>query len=169
MLLALFDWYKNSSSSGNGIKLLKSPSSKHNNQNRIFEELAVSLIKFGIVVGITTTVLYILVRRSDEKKNKEKKALAARLSRPEILIMEFSEYESKLFSDIIACHEIDVGFKNIGGLNEKLEEIKDNIILPLEMWNILRGKSSLMPCPTGVLLCKILFVTVTTFSVFFLL
>ena len=81
-----------------------------------------------------------------------KRALAMRLKRPEIEKMEFSHHEAKFASDIITCNEIEITFDDIGGMDDKLEEVKDNIVLPFEMWNILKSKSALMPCPTGLLL-----------------
>ena len=41
---------------------------------------------------------------------------------------------------------------DIGGLSEQLEDVKDNIILPMEMWQMLKSRNSVLPCPTGILL-----------------
>ena len=41
---------------------------------------------------------------------------------------------------------------DIGGLTEQLEDVKDNIILPMEMWQMLKSRNSVLPCPTGILL-----------------
>ena len=105
----------------------------------------------GIIYWYTPAILEAL-RGDMPVSTKVKKALAMRLNRPEIAFMDFSHYEMILAADIITCDEIDVTFSDIGGMDDKVEEVMDNIVLPLEMWTVLKSKSNLTPCPTGVLL-----------------
>jgi hypothetical protein len=65
-----------------------------------------------------------------------KKEIARKLKRPELEKMSFTAHEGKLFADVVAPIDIDVCFDDIGGMDEKLEELRDNIILPLEMWYV---------------------------------
>ena len=124
-------------------------------------EVIIELIKFGVITAFGIGVVYfcgpqlmsVLLNEGGATKQL-KKTLAQRLNRPEIELMEFSSHEVKFASDIITCSEIDVTFQDIGGIDDKLDEVRDNIVLPLEMFQILKGKSNLTPCPTGVLLCK---------------
>jgi hypothetical protein len=87
--------------------------------------------------------------------SKKKKEWATKLNRPEIVHMDISAHEAKFLQEVISSKDIDVSFNDIGGMDHKIEEVKDNIILPMEIWKVLKGKSSVTPCPTGVLLCNI--------------
>lgn len=63
-----------------------------------------------------------------------KREIGRKLKRPELEKMDFTAHEGKLFADVVAPEDIDVCFEDIGGMDAKLEELRDNIILPLEMW-----------------------------------
>ena len=125
----------------------------------IIDEKLIKLVAIGAVGVIAIYLTHktlregLLLLSGEGTASKEfKKSLARRLRRPEIETMEFSNHEAKFAADIITCDEIDVSFSDIGGMDDKLDEVRDNIVLPLEMWNVLRSKSNLTPCPTGVLL-----------------
>ena len=64
----------------------------------------------------------------------KKEELSRKLKRPDLVSMNFTEHEIKLFPDVIAPDDFDVCFDDIGGMDIKIEDIKDNIFLPLEMW-----------------------------------
>lgn len=88
-----------------------------------------------------------------------KKSLAKRLKRPEVEEMSFDPYEMKLISEILGPDEINVSFQDVGGMDEQLEEVTDNVVLPMQLWSKYRriGVGSaddmgLSSCPTGVLL-----------------
>lgn len=122
------------------------------------KDVLVELTKYGLLVA-AAGIIYFYTPAILEALNgdmpvskKVKKSLATRLNRPEIETMDFCRHEITFAADIITCGEIDVTFSDIGGMDDKVDEVKDNIVLPLEMWTILRGKSNLTPCPTGVLL-----------------
>jgi SpoVK/Ycf46/Vps4 family AAA+-type ATPase len=88
-----------------------------------------------------------------------KKALAKRLQRPEIEDMEFDSYEMGLLNEILGPGEIKESFQDIGGMEAQLEEVKDNIVLPMQLWTRFRKigvlsaeEEELSTCPTGMLL-----------------
>lgn len=76
--------------------------------------------------------------------------LAERLKRPDIEAMSFDSNEEKYFDSILAPDEIETTFDDIGGLEEQIEDMRDNIILPMWMWH--EYGSNKGTCPTGVLL-----------------
>lgn len=79
------------------------------------------------------------------------KALARRLKKPEIETLTFDSYEYRLMDDIVGSDEIDVTFEDIGGLENELDDVKDNIVFPFRLWNM-KLQGSIPSCPTGVLL-----------------
>lgn len=88
-----------------------------------------------------------------------KKALAKRLQRPEIEDMDFDSHELALLNEILGPDEIKVTFADIGGMEEQLEEVTDNIVLPMQLWSRYRkigvmseDEMELSSCPTGMLL-----------------
>ena len=54
--------------------------------------------------------------------------------------------------DVIGADEIGVSFKDIGGLENELEEVRDNIVLPFQIYKNYKQFESIASCPTGVLL-----------------
>ena len=140
------------------------------------------VIKFAFVLGLslyaTNKLLSMAgslldsINEPAKASGEIKKALSKRLKRPEIEGMTFDAHELKLLNDIIGPDEIDVTFNDIGGMEAELEEVKDNVVLPMQLWNRFRrlnptGKKSsaggknevdlamssgLASCPTGVLL-----------------
>ena len=81
-----------------------------------------------------------------------KKILAKKLNRPEVENMDFSSYEMTIAADVIAPEELLTKFEDIGGMQEQLDDIENNIVLPVKMWSMFRNQTNILPCPTGVLL-----------------
>lgn len=99
-----------------------------------------------------------LAQASGENPNtllQHKKVLAERLKKPEIVTMELNSQELMISADVIGCDEISTSFSSIGGMENELEDLNNHIILPMQMWKLMKGKNSIA-CPTGVLLCKFL-------------
>jgi len=124
---------------------------------------AYDVIKFGVTVGltyyVTTSTISLLKKALDPSQSEgmnalnAKKLLAKRLKRPEVETMEFSSYELKLMGDVVGADEIDVSFDDIGGLEHELDEVKDNVVLPIQIYNNMKEYGDLLPpCPTGILL-----------------
>ena len=90
------------------------------------------------------------------------------------MLMDFDSYELRIMAEgVIDVDEANVSFKDIGGLDEELEEVKvtlsllklvntiwfdffviqDNVVLPMQIWKYFKHlDSSASSCPTGVLL-----------------
>lgn len=54
--------------------------------------------------------------------------------------------------DVIGPDEIEVTFESIGGMDDELEEVKDNIVLPFQIAKHYKNYENISTCPTGVLL-----------------
>jgi SpoVK/Ycf46/Vps4 family AAA+-type ATPase len=120
----------------------------------------IELVKWGLTMGLTyylTQKLIALMNEAAAASGKgdivsAKKILAKRLNRPEIETMDMSAYEARIASDVCGPEEIDTMFDDIGGMEEELHDVKDNVVLPMQMWKLFKGTSDIAPCPTGVLL-----------------
>jgi len=64
---------------------------------------------------------------------------------------KLNEYELTIASLLIDPQSMDVSWKNIGGLDSVIDDIKSEVILPMRMPNIFSGSPIHRP-PTGVLL-----------------
>lgn len=139
--------------------------SDNNSQDNFFwTSLAWDVVKFGFqfaltyylskkVIGIATKFFQ---NKSDVNTDAAKKALAKRLNRPEIEFMDFDAYEARIMIDVLGPGELTVTFKDIGGLEAELQDVEDNVVLPITLWlNNLKSATpqrTVCPCPTGILL-----------------
>lgn len=55
-------------------------------------------------------------------------------------------------SDIVDPRAIEENFEGIGGLEESIESIRDNLILPFRLFSHVQSQSSVATYPTGLLL-----------------
>ena len=113
------------------------------NENSVMEALFIFEKLFNIAcIGALTYVgirgVYYILEMNDNSKSvsalNSKKALAKRLNRPEIEQMDFNKHEEKIMLDVIGADEINVSFADIGGMDKELEEVKDNIVLPFQIY-----------------------------------
>jgi hypothetical protein len=105
-------------------------------RSQFLDSLAINLLTSFSYLGVAAIVSYFLYTRlsaEGQASRKVKRALALKLNRPEVENMDFSEHEARFFSDVIAAHEIDVTFDDIGGIDSQLEEVRDGVVLPIEM------------------------------------
>jgi len=111
------------------------------------------LLKIGAYLYISWRIVNSALKGNEDGSNKEaKKDLAKRLKRPEIELLDFSKHEQHYFNHIIAPSDIDSSFNDIGGLESELEDVKENVILPIRVWNRFKSFKGFTTCPTGVLL-----------------
>jgi SpoVK/Ycf46/Vps4 family AAA+-type ATPase len=109
--------------------------------------------KLGASLYITWRMVSFALKGNEDGSNKEaKKDLAKRLKRPEIELLDFSKHEQHYFNHIIGPGDIDSSFNDIGGLESELEDVKENVILPIRVWNRFKSFKGFTTCPTGVLL-----------------
>lgn len=53
---------------------------------------------------------------------------------------------------VVALDELTTTFNDIGGMEEELEDVADSIVLPMQISKNMKDLSSIIACPTGVLL-----------------
>ena len=66
--------------------------------------------------------------------------------------MFFDSHEIRLLPDVVAVDDIDVSFEDIGGMENQLQEVKDNVVLPFHIYKHFNGSHKVCTSPTGVLL-----------------
>ncbi|KAL1842619.1 hypothetical protein VTJ49DRAFT_4667 [Mycothermus thermophilus] len=73
-------------------------------------------------------------------------------SRPRVDDLVLNEYENQVALEVVAPEDIPVGFDDIGGLEDIIEELKESIIYPLTMPHLYQHGGALLAAPSGVLL-----------------
>ncbi|KAI0506221.1 P-loop containing nucleoside triphosphate hydrolase protein [Xylaria bambusicola] len=63
-----------------------------------------------------------------------------------------NEYENIVALEVVAPEDIPVGFDDIGGLDDIIEEVKESVIYPLTMPHLYSHAAPLLSAPSGVLL-----------------
>ncbi|KAJ3577900.1 hypothetical protein NPX13_g2669 [Xylaria arbuscula] len=71
---------------------------------------------------------------------------------PAIEDLALNEYESMVALEVVAPEDISVGFDDIGGLDDIIEEVKESVIYPLTMPHLYSHAAPLLSAPSGVLL-----------------
>lgn len=66
--------------------------------------------------------------------------------------LELNEYENMIALEVVPPEDISVGFDDIGGLDEIIEELKESVIYPLTMPQLYSHAAPLLAAPSGVLL-----------------
>ncbi|KKA26044.1 hypothetical protein TD95_000347, partial [Thielaviopsis punctulata] len=66
--------------------------------------------------------------------------------------LALNEYETVIALDVVSPDDIPVGFANIGGLDDIIEELKESVIYPLTMPQLYSHAGPLLSAPSGVLL-----------------
>ncbi|TVY83865.1 Protein MSP1 [Lachnellula suecica] len=72
--------------------------------------------------------------------------------RPRTDELQLDQYESQIAMEVVAPEDIPVGFDDIGGLDDIIEELKESVIYPLTMPHLYSHSSPLLAAPSGVLL-----------------
>ncbi|KAF9881389.1 ATPase family aaa domain-containing protein 1 [Colletotrichum karsti] len=70
--------------------------------------------------------------------------------KPEDLVL--NEYENLIALEMVASEDIPVGFSDIGGLEDIIDEVKESVIYPLTMPHLYSHAAPLLSAPSGVLL-----------------
>ncbi len=92
-------------------------------------------------------------KQASEAIDQQRRVLAAKLNRPELLTMDMNAYEARIVHEVLSPAEIGVSFGDIGGMGEELSEVQDNVVLPMHVWRQFGDQSAaMMSCPAGVLL-----------------
>ncbi|KAI2636996.1 AAA-domain-containing protein [Hypomontagnella submonticulosa] len=86
-----------------------------------------------------------------EEGNEEDTDNSAR-NGPRIENLVLNEYENLVALEVVAPEDIPVGFDDIGGLEDIIEEVKESVIYPLTMPHLYSHAAPLLSAPSGVLL-----------------
>ncbi|KAI1775208.1 AAA-domain-containing protein [Hypoxylon cercidicola] len=89
--------------------------------------------------------------RSYGEGNEEDSSSGARRG-PRIEDLVLNEYENLVALEVVAPEDIPVGFDDIGGLEDIIEEVKESVIYPLTMPHLYSHAAPLLAAPSGVLL-----------------
>ncbi|OTB19850.1 hypothetical protein K445DRAFT_313626 [Daldinia sp. EC12] len=71
---------------------------------------------------------------------------------PRIEDLVLNEYENLVALEVVPPEDIPVGFDDIGGLEDIIEEVKESVIYPLTMPHLYSHAAPLLSAPSGVLL-----------------
>ncbi|KAL8285916.1 hypothetical protein RB601_005935 [Gaeumannomyces tritici] len=77
---------------------------------------------------------------------------SARGSGPRVEDLVLNDYENQIALEVVAPEDITVGFDDIGGMDEIIEEVKEAVIYPLTMPHLYSHAAPLLAAPSGVLL-----------------
>ncbi|KAI1409368.1 AAA-domain-containing protein [Hypoxylon sp. FL1857] len=89
-------------------------------------------------------------RNYDENNEEDQSSSTGRGPRVEDLVL--NEYENLVALEVVAPEDIPVGFDDIGGLEDIIEEVKESVIYPLTMPHLYSHAAPLLSAPSGVLL-----------------
>ncbi|KAL4748526.1 hypothetical protein BDW72DRAFT_153676 [Aspergillus terricola var. indicus] len=91
-----------------------------------------------------------ILRKLDGNLDENTTGESGRKTRKGDLVL--NQYEQAIAMDVVAPEDIPVSFKDIGGLEDIIEELKESVIYPLTMPHLFSSTSSLLTAPSGVLL-----------------
>ncbi|KAJ3631896.1 hypothetical protein MTP99_012999 [Tenebrio molitor] len=109
------------------------------------------VIGFVLIIGIAAGVKIFASKQELANTKKKSQRLLSALGFGELL-HSLNEYELIIASQLVNPSEIDITFDDIAGLDNVIDMIKSNIILPLLMHPIIKKKSPYFQPPKGVLL-----------------
>lgn len=118
------------------------------------------LSDIAVLVGATASVYYVLslifdgragpARSKQSRQRAEESLRRLRLEQPDVLL-DLDEYEQALMATMIGPDEIKEGFADIGGLDNIVDDLRESVLLPLTMPELV-SHSPLLQAPKGVLL-----------------
>lgn len=121
-----------------------------------------TLVDLSVLIGSGISFYYILTKllndaevgpmgRSKETKLKQDKQWNKLIElHPQLKDVELNAYEKDIMSSVIIPQDMDVKFTDIGGLNDIIQELNENVIYPLTMPE-LYDNNVLLQAPKGVL------------------
>lgn len=121
------------------------------------------LTDLSIIIGTGVSCYYLIARMSDiespksqtkesvEKQNENWQKLCRVNPALTDLANQLNTYERQVLSNVITPFDINVGFEDIGGLDDTVEELVESVIYPLTSPEIFEN-NNLLTAPRGVLL-----------------
>jgi SpoVK/Ycf46/Vps4 family AAA+-type ATPase len=90
--------------------------------------------------------------KSADTKKKANASLQRLKARHPGLDLDLDEYEQVIVSSVVTPSEISVSFKDIGGLDDIIEDLRESVLYPLTVPGLFTHHSTLLQAPKGVLL-----------------
>jgi ATPase family AAA domain-containing protein 1 len=124
----------------------------------IGSQVAIALIFSYSLLKLTDSLHEMVGVATDQGGREHKEAMlkeaSKKLNRPDLERMDLSTYEIKMLGEVISNEELGVSFTDIGGMPEEIDEVRDNVVLPMKMWSECGpgNVSDIISCPQGVLL-----------------
>lgn len=109
----------------------------------------VAAANVALIYGIRWVVKNLDPARREREKTEKQAVL--HLNRLGLKHLKLSEHELAIAADLVDTTALRFSWSSIGGLDSVIEQLKDNIILPLSRRDLFVGSSLLAP-PRGVLL-----------------
>ncbi|KAI1099895.1 AAA-domain-containing protein [Jackrogersella minutella] len=93
------------------------------------------------------------LRKSRNREDGNEEDLSSSTGRgPRVEDLLLNEYENLVALEVVPPEDIPVGFDDIGGLEDIIEEVKESVIYPLTMPHLYSHAAPLLSAPSGVLL-----------------
>ncbi|ODQ82739.1 hypothetical protein BABINDRAFT_159256 [Babjeviella inositovora NRRL Y-12698] len=89
---------------------------------------------------------------SKESKKKASKTLQKLKAANPGATLDLNEYEKTVLASVVTPDEINVGFADIGGLEDIVDELRESVLYPLTEPDLFLAHSELLQPPKGVLL-----------------
>lgn len=122
-----------------------------------------TITDLSVLIGTGISLYYLINRllndvetgpigRSKESKAKETVQLSRLIERnPELEDVDLNSYEKSVLTSVVTPEEINLSFKDIGGLDAIITDLHESVIFPLTMPEVY-ANSPLLQAPSGVLL-----------------
>ncbi|CDK27442.1 unnamed protein product [Kuraishia capsulata CBS 1993] len=121
-----------------------------------------TLTDVAFFVGASISIYYLLSHilndgqgagsKSKEAKKKAKASMQRLKALNPELNLDLNEYEKVVLASVITPSEINVSFKDIGGLEPIIDDLKESVLYPLTCPQLFTQYSQLLQAPKGVLL-----------------
>ncbi|KAG5357752.1 Protein MSP1 [Yarrowia sp. B02] len=105
----------------------------------------------AVFLGATVSIYYLMKRVLDDMQqgsnsadNKKKTSASLRKlqARYPEMELELDEYERILVQSVVTPSEIKVGFKDVGGLDDIIEDLRESVLYPLTMPELFGGSKT---------------------------
>ncbi len=138
--------------SNNSRVKLSPPSSSASEQLIDFGIKLGQSICLGIVVYYSTNYILNKILDNQNSGKEAMKRISVILKRPELTNIQLNNKEAEIaLNSVVNPDDLKDTFDDIGGLGEELQEIRDNVILPILLFKN-HVHSGVLQHPTGVLL-----------------
>ncbi len=130
------------------------PDSRMSSSGGVLDALVVAgrVAVVAATLGLTYMLFDKLVLAPERSRRELTSQIAKKLGKSEADVPELDAHELALTGDVICNKDIGVSFSDIGGLGPEIEEVMDNVIVPMRHWKELVRINGASTAPSGVLL-----------------